>query len=82
MVNTGMVDNGTINIPQLQQPKGGKFGRSFNPDDVSRPLWGELTLDLNCAGGTASYTTQENAFSNGSQSLVPLTRLAESGCNN
>jgi hypothetical protein len=80
LFNAGTIDNNTIRIPQLLQPLGGRFGRSFNPDDISQNEWGELTLEVECSGGTASYTTQTEGYSDGSQSLVSLTRLAGSGC--
>jgi len=80
MFNAGEIDNGTISIPQLVQPSGGGFGRSFEPDNVINAPWGSLTLDLDCNGGTASYTTDSERYSSGSQALVRLTRLAGSGC--
>jgi len=82
LLNAGTIDNGTITVPQLQRPVGGRFGRSFDPDSVTRETWGELSLDLDCSGGTASYTTTVEGFSNGSQTLVPLTRLLDSACSN
>ena len=80
MFNTGEIDNGKISIAQLVQPTGGQFGRSFRPESVSNHSWGGLTLDLDCNGGTASYTTTSEGYSSGSQSLVRLTRLAGSQC--
>lgn len=80
MFNIGEIDNGSIHIPQLVQPSGGQFGRSFSPDSVTNAQWGGLTLDLDCNGGTADYTTQSEGYSSGSQSLVRLTSLANSGC--
>ena len=80
MFNTGTINNGQIQIPNLVQPRGGHFGRSFNPATIEHHEWGELTLNLNCNNGTANYTTQMQGYTNGSQALVPLTRLGESGC--
>ena len=80
LFNTGSIDNGTIHVPGLMQPSGGHFGRSFDPGNVNKTEWGELTLDLDCSGGIASYTPQVEGYSSGSQSLVPLTRLAGSSC--
>ena len=82
MLNIGSIDGGTVTISDLQRPVGGIFGRRFVPEKVARPLWGELTLDLTCSGGTARYTTQAKGFASGEQSLVPLTQLANSGCSN
>ena len=80
MLNVGSIDDGTIHIPVILQPKGGKFGRDFDPENITKQKWGELTLELDCTGGTARYTTQLEGYSTGSQSLVPLTLLANSGC--
>jgi hypothetical protein len=80
MFNTGTINNQTLSIPQLLQPKGAQFGRSFKPDSVTNHQWGGLVLDLDCNGGTASYTTQSEGYSSGSQSLVRLTQLAGSVC--
>ncbi len=62
MLNTGSISNGTIHINDLHQPKGGEFGRAFKPESVTRYKWGELTLDLDCSGGSASYKTQVRGF--------------------
>ncbi|MCP4048820.1 MAG: hypothetical protein GY732_22840, partial [Gammaproteobacteria bacterium] len=80
MFNTGTIEEGSIHIPQLLQPVGGQFGRSYDPASVRKDEWGELILDLNCSGGTANYTTQTQGYSSGSQALQPLTRLAASNC--
>jgi len=82
MFNTGSIDNGKIIINELLQPKGGQFGRSFDPASVRKDEWGELMLDLSCDEGNASYTTQAEGYSSGSQALVPLTRLQGSNCSN
>ena len=55
-------------------------GRSFDPLSVRREPWGDLLLELDCDGGAASYMPVSEGFSQGSQALVPLTRLQHSGC--
>jgi hypothetical protein len=80
MLNTGSIEGNQISFPELLQPVGGKFGRSFDPNDVSRKPWGELTLELDCSGGAAVYQPEMGGYSSGSQNLVPLTRLQNSGC--
>lgn len=80
MLSNGSVSDNRISFPELGQFKGGKFGRSFDPATVSRSPWGELILDLDCEGGTASYTPIAPGYAGGSQNLVPLTRLKNSGC--
>jgi hypothetical protein len=73
-------NDGTILFPQLLQPVGGHFGRSYDPESVSQRDWGELTLELDCSGGIASYKSKSAGYSNGSQSLLPLTQLVGSAC--
>jgi hypothetical protein len=80
MVNTGLVDGDRMHFPGLVRPLGGLFGRSFDPLSVRREPWGDLLLELDCDGGAASYTPASEGFSEGSQALVPLTRLQHSGC--
>lgn len=80
MFNTGTIENGSIHVPRLLRPMGGGFGREYEPANVTRRTWGELTLDLSCSGGTARYATDADGFSDGSQSLVRLTTLANSNC--
>jgi hypothetical protein len=78
--NTGTIEGGRIVFPNLLQPKGGGFGRSFDPAAVQLEPWGELELQLNCGGGTAVYDPAAAGFSRGAQNLVNLTRLQNSGC--
>ncbi|MFC1719510.1 putative metal-binding motif-containing protein [Pseudomonadota bacterium] len=80
MLSNGTVVGNRISFPQLDQFKGGKFGRSFDPQAVSHSPWGELTLDLDCDGGSASYTPTAPGYTSGSQALIPLTRLKNSSC--
>jgi hypothetical protein len=80
MVATGPVDGDRIDLSGLVRPLGGVFGRSFDPATVGHEPWGDLLLRLDCDGGTASYAPVAAGFSEGSQLLVPLTRLESSVC--
>ncbi len=80
MFNTGTIKNGGINVEQLLQTSGGRFGRSFEPATVIQSRWGYLAMQLDCNAGTATYDSSAADFSSGSQQLVPLTRLQHSGC--
>ena len=81
LFNTGSIENGVINVEQLLQPSGGRFGRSFDPAGVNTKSWGILDMELDCSGGAAVYSSDEAGFSGGEQDLVPLTRLQNSACN-
>lgn len=78
--NTGNINNNTLSFPILLQPVGGQFGRSYDPAQVTLHEWGTLSLELNCTRGRASFISNADGYSNGSQSLVALTRLQNSGC--
>ena len=80
MLGTGAVGGNHISIPELLQPAGGIFGRSFDPQAITRPPWGGLELELDCSGGTAQYTPVAVGYTAGQQNLVNLTRLENSGC--
>lgn len=80
LINTGTLDNGRITFPEILQPLGGIFGRSFDPDDVTRNPWGELILELGCEGGFADYRPTVAGYTDGTQRLSPLTRLLNSNC--
>ena len=80
LFNTGTMEGNRITFPELLQPVGGKFGRSFDPGDVNRQPWGELILELDCSGGAAAYQPKMEGYSSGSQNLVPLTRLQNFSC--
>jgi hypothetical protein len=80
MMDTGDIDGSRITFPDMVQPVGGIFGRSFKPDRVTRERWGRLSMELGCAGGKAFYEADMGGYENGRQNLVALTRLANSGC--
>ena len=80
MFNIGTVENGKLSFPDLLQPKGGRFGRSYDPESVELLPWGTLDMTLDCAGGPGRYTSSMSGFPDGEQNLVRLTRLANSGC--
>lgn len=80
LFNTGAIEGNRVVFPEILQSSGGKFGRSYDPSLVDFIEWGSLTLELDCTGSSAVYNTQKSSYSDGSQSLVPLTRLQNSGC--
>jgi len=79
-MDRGTIAGSRISFPGLHQPLGGRFGRSFDPANIERRPWGELTLDMDCSGGVAVYSPTAEAYTGGSQNLLPLTRLRNSGC--
>ena len=55
--------------------RGGVFGQAFDALDVRELPWGQLELDLACNGGTATWTSTEEGFADGTLDLVRLTTL-------
>ena len=80
LLSNGNVNGSEISFDELVQPEGGKFGRSFDPKEITRLPWGKLSLELDCASGEATYTPSVPGYQGGSQQLVALTRLKDSGC--
>lgn len=81
MLGTGQLDGeGRIHFPDVHATRGARFGTAFDPDDVERFAWGELTFELACDGGNASYQSVLPAFGNGEFDLARLTSLHEVAC--
>lgn len=74
MLGVGQFDaSGRLHFPDLHATRGARFGAAFDPDDVERFLWGQLTLELGCDGGPAQYASAIAAFGNGDFDLTRLT---------
>jgi hypothetical protein len=81
MLGTGQFDSeGRIHFPDVHATRGARFGSAFDPDDVERFAWGELTFDLACDGGSSSYASILPAFGSGQFELTRLTSLHEVAC--
>jgi hypothetical protein len=81
LFNTGQVEGNRLTFPDILQPVGGGFGRSYDPAALDVRAWGELTMELDCEQGPVSYASSMDGFSNGSQQLQRFTHLQNSGCN-
>jgi hypothetical protein len=81
MLGTGQLDaEGRIHFPDVHATRGARFGAAFDPDDVERFAWGELTFELACDGGSASYASVLPSFGAGAFDLTRLTSLHEVAC--
>ena len=76
----GAVEDGQLVFDTMQTTQGGVFGDDFDPAAVER-LPGKLVLDIDCAGGTASYDSSEAGFGSGVLNVVKLTELDSLNCN-
>jgi hypothetical protein len=76
----GDIVNGKFVFYDMLTTSGGMFGELFNPGAVQELSWGTLELDIQCEGGTASFTPSEPGFSSGSLNLLRLTALDGPSC--
>ncbi len=76
----GELVDGKLVFDNIQTSKGGVFGPDFNSDLVTFPAWGTLVLELDCFGGTATYTSTEPGFGSGVLTLIRLTNIVGLSC--
>lgn len=74
MLGVGELDEeGRLQFEDLHATRGARFGAAFDPDDVERFLWGRLTMELTCDGGSAQYESVIQSFGSGTFNLSRLT---------
>jgi len=76
----GRVEGNKLIFDNLLTTTGGVFGEGFDPNDVTENSWGTLELDLDCRGGTATYTSVEAGFEAGQQSVSKIANMAGLDC--
>lgn len=84
MFGVGELDDeitGRVTLDSLLTSADGRFGEAFDPEQVVFPPWGQLMLDLNCDGGTASWEATEAGFPEDELALQRLTLPADVPCN-
>ena len=78
--SVGSVLGNTIAF-ELLMPSGTDFGPTFDPADMSRPVWGTATFTFDgCNSGSMSYVSQDQAYGSGSLGLIRLTKLSGLPC--
>ena len=61
--------------------QGARFGGAFDPDDVSRSLWGQLTITIHdCQNASFEYQSSVPGYGSGSYQATRLTNLAGAEC--
>jgi hypothetical protein len=78
--DSGEIVEGKLVFDNMRTASGGIFGPEFDPDTVEREPWGSLELDLDCDGGTATYSSTEEGFGSGTLNVVRLTSIDQLGC--
>lgn len=78
--NVGAVAGDSITV-DLLIPSGTDFGPGFDPEGVSLPPWGTVTMSFtDCESGTLSYDSALEGYGTGELQLTRLTRLAGTDC--
>ncbi len=76
----GEVSGNSITFSQLRQPEGGRFGNNFDPNQVSQPLWGTMTMIFDdCSSGYTVYGGKRG-FDTGEMNIQRLTGLQSISC--
>jgi hypothetical protein len=76
----GDIRDGKLVFDNMLTSSGGIFGPDFDPETVQVEPWGTLELDLDCYGGTATYTSSEEGFGSGTLNVVRLTNIDQLNC--
>lgn len=77
-IGVGEATDSSIEISDLQEATGGRFGPEFDPDEVSLRTVGTLTLSFSsCNAGSADYEVDGQT---GTQALGRLTGIADFDC--
>jgi len=76
----GEIRDGKLVFDNILTSSGGIFGPDFDPLAVEFKPWGSLVLDLNCQGGSATYTSTEEGFGSGTLNLERLTNIDQLAC--
>jgi hypothetical protein len=76
----GAIENDVLQFGEMYSTTGARFGPAFDPEQVEVFDWGSLRLELDCAGGTASFEPTETGFPAGQLDLLRLSQLAGLSC--
>jgi hypothetical protein len=77
---TGEIIDGKLVFDDLLTTNGGIFGPGFDPELVEQASWGTLELDLDCHGGTATYSSFDEDFGAGILNVERLTNIDQLPC--
>ncbi len=80
LIGVGRVVENRIEIVDVQITAGASFGAAFDPDDVQRLPWGQLTLRFESCDRAAVHYSGPLEFTQGATELTPLTRLNDASC--
>lgn len=76
-VGVGELTAGGAVVVDAAMPEGAAFGHDFEPEAVTRPLWGRMTFDFDgCRSGRMSFDSEEPGYGSGERGLNRLTVLS------
>ena len=79
MLGVGEIEENGFFIESMEAPVGGRFGPSFDPDEVQYPYWGVLGIShVQCNRGVAAYIEAETLDSFIYGDVTPLALIAGS----
>ncbi|MEZ5461128.1 Kelch repeat-containing protein [Dokdonella sp.] len=81
VLGLGYRNGSSYEFPDMYLAQGARFGEAFDPADVLRSAWGEMTITFtDCRNATFEYQSSVPGYGSGSYQPVRLTGLASSVC--
>jgi len=80
MLGQGHYQDGQIVFPALNAHRGPRFGEAFDSADLEFIEWGQLTLEIDCDTGAATWESGEPGFDAGQLHLNRLSQLNRPAC--
>jgi len=80
LVGQGRPNGGMLVIDDLQITSGGRFGDSFNANDVQRQTWGSVSFDFSSCNGAVVDYSSDIGFGSGQISLSQLSGISGVDC--
>jgi hypothetical protein len=81
LIGTGSLINNRVTFKNMQLTSGGVFGPNFNPNQVLRTNWGDVSLEFDaCDKGTVNYNSVFNSYASGDHTVSRLTNVDGANC--
>lgn len=77
---TGVLEENIIQVDEMLQTRGGRFGPDFDPGDVEQLPWGSARVELDCNYGKLDYEAQLETYGANKQTLFRLTNPGDALC--
>lgn len=81
VIGLGIRQGNRYVIPDMYMAQGARFGDAFDPADVDRSQWGQLTITFNdCQSASFEYQSTMPGYGSGIYQATRLAKLAGSEC--